>query len=588
MLERAVVPDAGVAPRKHVRPPLCEAATPEVGPPRQHCELSHREAGQEVAVEVLERLAQAGEGKGRQRVDERLVGLEGEVDAEVALDLLEDRVGSRVQRAVDDRVDAHDDVLPFVHVAELHQLAPDLQRDRRVRLDPPAAAAVRARLRQRPLQRLPHALARHLDEAELGDLQDLRLRAVLPDLVLERLEEPRAVARVLHVDEAEDHDPAEVARADLADDLLRRIDVRAEDGLFEVLLPDVLPGIDVDRHQRLGLVDDDVAARLQPYLRAQRLGDLRLDAELVEDRLLAAIEADARDEVRLDLIEELHDALVLIDGVDPHGLELGREGVAEGAQDEVGVGMDRRRRRDFLRLAPDLLPQIGEVFEVGAELLFVAPFARGAHDEAAGAGGADGLEHVLEAQPLVLALDAPRDTDVVDGGHVDEEAPRQRDVAGDARALAGDGVFRDLHDDLLPLAKEIGDRRLTARLLRRDVLEVKLVAVLAVVVLEVFDDVGDVEEGVALEAEVDEGGLHAGEDFGDAAFVDVADDGALPRPLDPELDDLPFVEHGDARFVLRGVDDDLARHAAAIMAACRRCSPSTSAARSAHRKSTRL
>src|SRR5437763_16060416 len=104
-----------------------------------------------------------------------------------------------------------------------------------------------------------------------------------------------------------------------------------------------------------------------------------------------------------------------------------------------------RRSRNFLGLAPGLLPQLGEVFEVGAELLLLASLARGADDEAAGAGGADGLEDVLEAQPLLLALDAPRDADVVDGRHVDEEAAGESDVAGDARALAGDGVLRALH-----------------------------------------------------------------------------------------------------------------------------------------------
>ena len=88
----------------------------------------------------------------------------------------------------------------------------------------------------------------------------------------------------------------------------------------------------------------------------------------------------------------------------------------------------------------------------------------------------------------------------------------------------------------------------------------QLVARLAVVVLEVLDDVGDVEEGVALQAEVDEGRLHAREHLGDAPFVDVADDGAVARPLDPQLDDLALVEDGDARLVLRRVDHDLARH----------------------------
>jgi hypothetical protein len=69
---------------------------------------------------------------------------------------------------------------------------------------------------------------------------------------------------------------------------------------------------------------------------------------------------------------------------------------------------------------------------------------------------------------------------------------------------------------------------------------------LGLVLLHVLDDVGDVEERVALETDVDERGLHSGQDFRDAALVDVADDGALALALDPQLDDLPFVENGDA------------------------------------------
>ena len=56
------------------------------------------------------------------------------------------------------------------------------------------------------------------------------------------------------------------------------------------LLADVAAGVDVDRDQRLGLVDDQIAARLQPHLAAQRLVDLRLDAVLLEDRERPCVE----------------------------------------------------------------------------------------------------------------------------------------------------------------------------------------------------------------------------------------------------------------------------------------------------------
>src|SRR4028119_2142973 len=109
-----------------------------------------------------------------------------------------------------------------------------------VRRAPPAAAAVRTGLRQRTLQALPHALARHLDQAELRDLQDLGLGTILLDLVLQRLEELLAVRRLFHVDEVEHDDAAEVAQPNLPHDLLGRLHVRAEDGLLEILLADVL------------------------------------------------------------------------------------------------------------------------------------------------------------------------------------------------------------------------------------------------------------------------------------------------------------------------------------------------------------
>jgi hypothetical protein len=69
----------------------------------------------------------------------------------------------------------------------------------------------------------------------------------------------------------------------------------------------------------------------------------------------------------------------------------------------------------------------------------------------------DALQHLFEARALFFALDPPRHADMIHRRHVDEEAPRQRDVAGDTRAFAGDGVLRHLHDDLLSFAQQVGD-----------------------------------------------------------------------------------------------------------------------------------
>src|SRR5689334_25138449 len=49
-----------------------------------------------------------------------------------------------------------------------------------------------------------------------------------------------------------------------------------------------------------------------------------------------------------------------------------------------------------------------------------------------------------------------------------------------------------------------------------------LVRMAVVVILEIFENVTDVQEGIAIEANVHESGLHAGEDAGDFTFVDAA------------------------------------------------------------------
>jgi hypothetical protein len=57
-----------------------------------------------------------------------------------------------------------------------------------------------------------------------------------------------------------------------------------------------------------------------------------------------------------------------------------------------------------------------------------------------------------------------------------------------------------------------------------------------IVVLKIFEDVTDVQEGVAVETNVHEGGLHAGEDACDSSFVDAADEREFFFPLDVNFD----------------------------------------------------
>jgi len=56
--------------------------------------------------------------------------------------------------------------------------------------------------------------------------------------------------------------------------------------------------------------------------------------------------------------------------------------------------------------------------------------------------------------------------------------------------------------------------------------------VVVIVILEIFENVADVQEGVAIQTNVHESRLHSRKDAGDFAFVDAADEGELFFALD--------------------------------------------------------
>jgi len=74
---------------------------------------------------------------------------------------------------------------------------------------------------------------------------------------------------IVHVDEVEDDDSAKVAQPQLARDHLCGFQVGLEYRVVESAATDEAAGIDVDGGQRLGLVDDEIAALREGYAAGQ-------------------------------------------------------------------------------------------------------------------------------------------------------------------------------------------------------------------------------------------------------------------------------------------------------------------------------
>ena len=362
-------------------------------------------------------------------------------------------------------------------------------------------------------------LARHLDQAERRDLDDVDLAAVLLQLALQDLEHGVAVLLARHVDEVDDDDAADVAQAQLADDL---------DGCFEVVLEDRVlellgrageaPGVDVDDREGLAVVEHERAAGGQRHAAGERRADALLDLVALEERALALVELDALGELGRRAPHVGHDAVILALVVDHELGDVGAEVVAHHLQREVGLGVDERRRVRALRMAAADVPQLLEQADVALELVERRALRGGARDQSAVLLRLHLLEQVAQAVALV-ALELLGDADAVAAGRQHHEAAGQRHVHREAGALRAHRVLRDLDEHVLAGLDQLLDA---------------LGAALAVVQLG-EDDLGDVEEAVLREPDVDEGRLHAGQDGVDPSLVDVADDRAAAPPLDVRL-----------------------------------------------------
>src|SRR5437667_8968541 len=235
------------------------------------------------------------------------------------------------------RVDAHDDVLAWCRGCLRADGAEELGGEGLVGFRHAAAFARGTGRAEQRAQVLPHALARHLHEAELRDLEHVGARLIGQERTLEGAVDLVAVLGGLHVDEVDDDDAAEVPQPDLSDDLADRLHVDLEHGLLEVTLADVLAGVDVDGDERLRVVDDDVAAGLEPDSAAQRFFDLLLDAEGLEDgrRLLPQTYTfGERGHERFDVLPAL---LVHVARVGDKLVDVGREEVEHDTERQVAL-----------------------------------------------------------------------------------------------------------------------------------------------------------------------------------------------------------------------------------------------------------
>ena len=321
------------------------------------------------------------------------------------------------------------------------------------------------------------------------------------------------------------------------------------------------------------MINDDVPARLEPHAAPERLLDVLLDAQRLEDRrgLFPAPHPVAeRRHQGLDVAGTL---VVDLARVDDELVDLRREQIAYHPEGEIALFVQDRRRRRLLEARLDLSPQTREEFDVGGKLALALALGVGSQDEAA-RRQAHRAQRGAQALALAVVTDAARDADVTGLRHVDEITPRKRDERGDPGALGPEGFLRDLHQNGLVFVDEVFDRRHLAagHHLAHDVgigIGVGLVALAFVVgdgqhhagqVGQIGRVVAGVEEGVLLQADVDERRLHARQDVRHDTLVDAPHDRAVPMPLEVQLGEEITLLDSDSGFGETRIDDDPFAH----------------------------
>ncbi|KAF4531234.1 hypothetical protein B566_EDAN019292 [Ephemera danica] len=405
----------------------------------------------------------------------------------------------------------------FLHRLFLHH-AQDLQRGRFRVANMAGAVAARAGDVAAFAQCRAQALAAHFEQPKLADGAELHAGAVVAQGVAQAVFHLAAVLGLLHVDEVHDDQAAQVAQAHLAGDFVGRFQVGAGGGFLDVAAAGGTRGVHVHAHQRLGVVDDDGAARRQIHRAAECRFDLMLDLETAEQRRVVAVALHAIGRLRHHVVHELRGLIEDGVGVDQDFTDVGGEVVADGADDE----------RAFL------------VDQVPLQFSSRTPDARGAGDQAH-AFGVFKLVEVFLQLFAVFALDAARNATAARVvGHQHQVAAGQADKGGQGRALVAALFLFHLHQQFGAFLDGVAD------------LGVLHIHAFAEVIAA---DFLERQEAVAVFAVINEAGFERRLDPRDHGLVDVALALFAPFDFGFEIDQLLPVDDGQAPlFRLRGID----------------------------------
>ena len=383
--------------------------------------------------------------------DQRRVRLDPHGHAVARLDHA-DMLALLVHQEVGDRDGrAHQHLAGALAGAFFLDRAQDRQRHAVVRPDQAGAVAMRAGLGGRFQHPRAQPLARHLQQAEARDAADLDAGAIGLQPILEPFLDARVVLALVHIDEVDDDQPGQVAQTQLARDLVRGLAVRLVGGVLDGPFLGRPARVHVDRDQRLGHADDDVAARFQLHDRVEHPREVAFDLVAREQRHRVVVQLHVLGVGRHDHLHEVLGGAETALALDQNLVDVLAVKVADGPLDEVAFLVDRRGRGGLEGQLADLFPQPHQVFVVALDLGPGALAAGGADDETRA------LRHLKLGRDVLQLLAVGGVGDLAGNPaaprgvrHQHAVAARERQIGGQRRALVAALFLDDLDQHDLP------------------------------------------------------------------------------------------------------------------------------------------
>ena len=228
------------------------------------------------------------------------------------------------------------------------------------------------------------ALAAHFEQAELADPADLNAGAVIGERRLHRLFNLTDVGVGLHVDKVDDDETGHVAQAQLAGDFLRRFKVSGDRRLLDAVFAGRAAGVDVDRHQSFGRVDDQITARLQLNDRVIHRLELIFGAITLIERNSVGIGLHLLHMARHQQLHEVARLLIAAFALHNDFVNVAIVDVADRPLNQVAILIDEGGRLALQRGFTDIIPQSGEIIEITLDFGLGALEPRGPDDAAHG------------------------------------------------------------------------------------------------------------------------------------------------------------------------------------------------------------